>query len=134
MRVRFAVHENQLLNPDSIKADDCIPFLTKRGKGWVCEIDGNVIGFSIADLQDDNVWALFVDPKYEKQGIGKQLHKLMLNWYFEQGKQHIWLSTDPGTRAEQFYIKQGWTPAGPYENGEVKFTMSVSIWTGLKPT
>jgi len=35
-------------------------FLTVKGKGWVCEIKNRIVGFAIADLQDNNIWALFI--------------------------------------------------------------------------
>jgi ribosomal protein S18 acetylase RimI-like enzyme len=41
-------------------------------------MDGRIVGFSIADVQANNIWALFVHPAYEDKGIGKHLHGLML--------------------------------------------------------
>ena len=90
--------------PDSDVAD----YITRRGKGWICEIENRLVGFAIADLQDNNIWALFIDPAFERQGIGKLLHDKMLNWHFNQNKLSVWLGTDPGTRAEMFYRKAGW--------------------------
>lgn len=129
IRVRFAVKENRLNNPALVTDNDYLLFITQRGKGWVCEIDGAIVGFAVVDLVDDNVWALFVDPIFEAKGIGKQLHKLMLDWYFAQGKQHIWLGTAPNTRAEQFYTKQGWANCGLRPNGEVRFELTIDAWS-----
>ena len=67
--VRNSVNENTLSNPDLITDKNCEEFLTVRGKGWVCEINDRIIGFAIADLKDDNIWALFIHPDYEKQGL-----------------------------------------------------------------
>jgi GNAT superfamily N-acetyltransferase len=50
-----------------------------RGKGWVCEINNEIVGFSIADLKGNNIWALFLRPEFEKLGIGKRLHDIMLD-------------------------------------------------------
>ena len=75
--VRNSVTENTLSNPNLVTDNDCEQFLTKRGKGWVCEIDNQIVGFSIADLSDNNVWALFLLPAFENQGIGRQLHDIM---------------------------------------------------------
>lgn len=122
--VRNAVKENRLSNPALVSDADVEEYITKRGKGWVCEMDGVVIGFAIADLQDNNIWALFVDPAFESKGIGKQLHQLIMDWYFDQTDKIVWLSTAPGTRAEMFYRKQGWMEAGIYGKGEVKFEMN----------
>lgn len=126
-RVRNAVQENMLSNPDLVKDKDYEPFLTQHGKGWVCEINQQIVGFAIADLKDKNIWALFVDPLFEKKGIGKQLHQLMLDWYFLH-QDSVWLSTAPHTRAEQFYKKAGWTLTGLHGTKELKFEMNSSSW------
>lgn len=126
--VRNSVRENALSNPGLIKDADYEEYLTERGKGWVCEIDDTIVGFAIADLRENNVWALFISPAFAVQGIGKKLHTLLLNWYFENTQQTVWLSTAPGTRAELFYTKQGWTNVGMYGANEVKFEMTYSQW------
>ncbi len=126
--VRHAVKENVLSDPAIVTDKDCEEYLTARGKGWVCELNENIIGFAIADLKGQNIWALFVRPEYESNGIGKKLHALMLDWYFGKTKEKIELGTAPGTRAVLFYTKQGWTKTGVLKNGEVKFEMTAATW------
>ena len=126
--VRHAVKENRLSNPALVSDKDVEEYITKRGKGWVCEINDRIVGFAIANLQDNNIWALFIDPSYEGLGIGKRLHEEMLNWYFMQNKESVWLSTAPGTRAEKFYSKAGWKKTGIYGKGEIKFELTASEW------
>ncbi len=126
--VRNSVKENTLSNPALVTDSDCENYLVNRGKGWVCEIDDRIVGFAIADLLDHNVWALFVQPGFDKKGIGKKLHDDMLDWYFSQTDSTIWLSTAPNTRAEKFYRKAGWKEVGMYGKGEVKFEMSKADW------
>lgn len=130
--VRNAVKENIISNPALVTDADVEDYITKRGKGWVSIIDDVVVGFSIADLIDHNIWALFVHPDAEAKGIGKQLHDRMMNWYFSQTNETVWLSTTPGTRAEAFYRKQGWIEVGVYGKGEVKFEMSESRFKNMK--
>ncbi|GAA4018444.1 hypothetical protein GCM10022408_35270 [Hymenobacter fastidiosus] len=120
MTVRIAVRENQLSTPDLV-APHNEDYLTRRGRGRVCEVNATVVGFAIADLQDHRIWALFVHPDYEGQGIGKTLHDLLLTWYFRQTQHPVWLSTAPGTRAEEFYRRQGWQETGRTKSGEVRF-------------
>ena len=110
--VRNAVKENVLSDPNLVTDKNCEEYITVRGKGWVCEVDNNIVGFAIADLKDNNVWALFIDPLFEKRGIGQKLHNTMLHWYFSQTDKTIWLGTAFNTRAEQFYRKAGWKEAG----------------------
>ena len=125
--VRNSVKENQLSNPNLIPDDLVEEFITKRGKGFVCEIDDKIVGFSIVDFVENNVWALFLLPDFEGKRIGKKLHQLMLDEYFSKTKETIWLSTEANSRAEIFYKKQGWKNAGLHGN-EVKFEMSFEDW------
>lgn len=126
--VRHLVKENVLSDPALVPDADVEDYIIRRGKGWVCETDGKIVGFAIADLEDHNIWALFLDPEYEKRGIAKQLHRTMLNWYFSQTENTVWLSTGHSTRAETFYRMQGWQEAGPYGTKEIKFEMPFKNW------
>ena len=125
--VRNSVKENQLSKPNLISDDLVEEFITKRGKGFACEIDKKIVGFSIVDFVENNVWALFLLPEFEGKGIGKKLHQLMLDEYFSKTKETIWLSTEANSRAETFYKKHGWKNAG-FLGNEVKFEMSFEDW------
>lgn len=127
-KVRNAVKENVLSDPGLVTNSDCETFLTVRGKGWVCEIDQKIVGFAIADLKENNIWALFLDPQFERRGIGRQLHKMMLDWYFSQTQKTIWLGTAFNTRAEAFYRKAGWKEAGTNGPKEIRFEMTYEDW------
>ena len=126
--VRNSVTENTLSDPALVPDSDVEDYITRRGKGWICEENGKVVGFSIVSVIDKNVWALFVQPGYDKLGIGRRLHDDMLDWYFGQTNETIWLGTAPGTRAEQFYRKAGWTESGTHGKREVKFEMTAGEW------
>jgi GNAT superfamily N-acetyltransferase len=126
--VRNSVKENMLSDPALVTDSNCENYLTQRGKGWVCIIENRLVGFSIVDLKDKNIWALFVQPDHERNGIGKRLHDIMLDWYFDQTKETVWLGTAPGTRAEKFYRKAGWKEVGVHGKGEIKFEMSYEDW------
>ena len=129
--VRNSVNENKLSNPTLVTDADCEEFLLVKGKGWVCEINNIVVGFAIADLQKNNIWALFVAPAFAEKGIGKKLHSIMMKWYFEQTQKTVWLGTEPNTRAEIFYSKAGWTKVGMHGSNETKFEMNYSDWKSL---
>lgn len=129
--VRNSVKENVLSNPALVSDEDCREFMFDRGKGWVCEINGSIVGFAIADLKEDNIWALFLHPEHENKGIGRKLHDTMLDWYFSQNKDHVGLGTAPGTRAETFYRKSGWTETGIHGK-ETKFEMTADEWSRFK--
>ncbi len=99
----------------------CEDYLDKLGRGWVCEIDGRVVGFSYAASADHSIWALFVLPEFEGRGIGKQLLKLATDWLFEIGAQQAFLSTQANTRADRFYLAQGWQRGEMKDAVEVRF-------------
>ncbi|WP_303894647.1 GNAT family N-acetyltransferase [Terrimonas ferruginea] len=126
--VRNSVKENTLSDPALVSDADCEEFMTRRGKGWVCEIDRAIAGFAIADLQENNIWALFVHPYYEGKGIGRELQRIMLDWYFSTGKTDVWLGTAPATKAEKFYTRSGWRRNGLHGRKEVKFEMTKEEW------
>ena len=128
--VRHAVKENRLSDPSLVPDEDVEEYITNRGRGWICEIDSRIVGFAIADLVDNNIWALFVHPDHEARGIGKRLHQLMMDWYFLQTREKVWLGTEPGSRAEKFYRLQGWKEVGIHGKGEIKFEMDHKTWSG----
>jgi ribosomal protein S18 acetylase RimI-like enzyme len=127
-KVRNSVKENMLSNPTLVSDQDCKEYLTEYGKGWVCEINNQIVGFSIVGLLQKNVWALFVHSNFESQGIGDILHQKMINWYFNQTQDTIWLSTEENTKAELFYKKRGWNAIGKYGKSETKFEMTYNDW------
>ena len=132
--VRNSVKENTLSDPNLVSDKDCEEFITTRGKGWVCEIENKIVGFAIVDLKENNIWALFIDPKFVKKGIGQKLHKIMMDWYFSQTKETVWLGTDFHTRAEKFYRNAGWTEVGLNGSMEMKFEMAYEEWINLNKT
>ena len=122
MAIRFAVRENQLSDPSKVTAQLCIEYLDALGRGWVCERDHQLIGFSYASKQG-SIWALFVLPGYEGLGAGSRLLRAATDWLFEQGHESIWLSTGVETRAERFYTAQGWQRGEQKDDGEVVFRL-----------
>lgn len=126
--IRNSVKENALSNPDIISGKDYMEFISERGKGWVCQTEKQVVGFAILDVREANIWALFVHPDFEKRGIGRKLHDQMLQWYFSNYTQTLWLGTAPDTRAQIFYRLSGWREVGLHGKGEVKFELSCSDW------
>jgi GNAT superfamily N-acetyltransferase len=126
--IRLLVKENVLNTPGLVTNADYEKYLTTHGKGWVFESERSVKGFAIIDTSENNIWALFVHPQYDKQGIGRVLHDTMLNWYFSNYTETLWLGTAPNTRAASFYLNAGWTSHGLKANGEVHFEMKHADW------
>ena len=122
-RIRLAVRENALSNPARITMQMYRDHLDALGRGWVAELDGEVIGFSYADCSDGSIWALFVDPAREGLGAGKALLRLAVDWLFEIGFDEIRLGTAADTRADRFYAAQGWTREGLRDAIEVGYRL-----------
>ena len=131
-RIRMSVRENQLANPELVQPHDYGEMIARHGRGWVGKIDGRTVGFAVADMARSNVWALFMDPEFEGRGVGRRLHDTMMDWFFAAGAERVWLSTDPGTRAERFYRSAGWKQAGRQANGENRYEMSREHWLARK--
>lgn len=129
--VRNAVKENRLSDPSLVPDQDVEEYISNRGLGWVCEAGNRIVGFAIADIVANNIWALFIHPDHEARGIGKKLHRMMLDWYFLQTKETVWLGTEPNSRAEKFYRMQGWKEAGVHGKGEIKFEMDHETWSDV---
>lgn len=117
-RIRLAVRENMLSDPSKVQPQDYVRFLGEIGRGWVYESDGQIAGFAIVDSNARSVWALFVSPQFEGRGVGRALHATMLGWLFGLSDRPVTLSTEPGTRAERFYVRAGWRPTGTSASGE----------------
>jgi GNAT superfamily N-acetyltransferase len=127
-RVRMSVKENRLDSLGSLEPGDTERMLGGDGCGWVGEVEGRIVGFAIADLSRTNVYALFIEPEFERRGIGRLLHDTMMDWFFSKEVSSVWLSTDPNTRAEVFYRKAGWIATGAESNGEIRFAMTRDRW------
>lgn len=121
--IRLLVKENTLSDPSIITYEMCQQYLDLRGRAWVCELDGKILGFSYAAHEDGSIWALFVRPECEGQGIGSSLLKLATAWLFELGFSQVTLGTSPDTRADRFYQMQGWQRGAMKNAKEVGYTL-----------
>ena len=122
MRIRLSVDENRLSDPSRVTHAMCSDHLDRFGRGWVAELDGEIVGFSYA-ARDGSIWALFVDPRREGLGAGKRLLRLAADWLFETGHDEIRLGTEANTRADRFYAAQGWTRGEMKDNIEVWYRL-----------
>lgn len=123
-RVRHAVRENRLVSR-TIPDAEVIDAIERTGRGWLVEDEGQVVAFAIGNAADGSVWALFVDPAHEARGFGRRLHEVMVGWLRSRGHARLWLTTDPGTRAQRFYERAGWVQRGMQANGELEYERHV---------
>lgn len=127
-RVRMSVRENRLRDPATVTLASYPQMLAEHGRGWVCEVNDGLAGFAVVDLRYANVWALFVDPAHEGYGVGRALHDAMADWFFASGRERLWLTTEPATRAQRFYERAGWRYTGLGANGEARYELTRAEW------
>lgn len=120
MDLRASVQENRLSDPTSVTIADYIWFIDHAAI-HVWEYDTCIRGLSAGDPRDGSIWALFVDPAFEGIGIGQALIELACMTLRQAGHRTATLSTDAPTRAERFYLRNGWTPQGRNAKGELIF-------------
>jgi GNAT superfamily N-acetyltransferase len=119
-RVRHSVRENRLIST-VITDVDVRRAIEETGRGWVIESRGELVAFAIGNATNGNIWALFVHPDHERRGYGRRLHDAMVSWLWSQGHDRLWLTTEPGTRAQAFYEAAGWQLIGPTNRGELRY-------------
>jgi GNAT superfamily N-acetyltransferase len=132
-RVRLAVHENALSDPNRIAESDYLAALDELGRTWVVEAHGEIAAFATA-YRSGSIWALFVHPDHEDRGYGKALHSAVVEWLWSLGHTRIWLTTAPGTRAERFYISRGWLPCGTVPGGDIRLELEAQSVSARRVT
>ncbi|MEM6839772.1 MAG: GNAT family N-acetyltransferase [Cyanobacteria bacterium P01_C01_bin.120] len=94
------------ITPDSIAemlATDC--------RAWIAELEGQSVGFAIANATAATILGMFVLPEFEGRGAGRALMQAAETWLWSEGLDKIWLLTgnDPSLRAYGFYQHLNWT-------------------------
>jgi len=118
LHVRTLTRENALtldelaamrITPESVRQT-----LNTGSKGWVCEEDGEIVGFTMGAADSGEVLVLAVLPEHEGRGIGRKLLELVQCWLLSLGHRELWLveNPDPSIRAYGFYRRLGWCPTG----------------------
>ncbi len=118
IQVRAQTRENcwsqEALCRAGITEDSVAARLASTHKGWVCEHDGQIVGFSMGDRSNGELWVVAVLPDYEGHGIGRRLVESAQQWLHANGWQEIWLwtSSDTSSRAYTLYCRLGWQDCG----------------------
>jgi ribosomal protein S18 acetylase RimI-like enzyme len=94
------------ITPESVRE-----MMGRSHRGWLCEVDGRIVGFAMGDKESGEMWVIAVLKEFESRGIGRQLLEHVENWLRLEGWDEIWLTTDPeeSFRAVGFYRHLGWT-------------------------
>ena len=122
-RVRGAVGENTM-SVEELTAHGITPAAIAQAVAsgpcaWVATVQGDVVGFAMVDLEDACLFALFVLPAFEGQGIGTALVHTCEAALFQQ-YECAWLETVQGSRVAQLYRHLGWGNAVDIGEGDVR--------------
>jgi GNAT superfamily N-acetyltransferase len=93
--------------------------------GWLDEQEGEILGFSMADNRDGQIFALFTKPGCEGRGVGTRLLDKATQWLAERGHDEAWLSTDVNSTAARFYANRGWRRGEMKDHEDVYFRLSL---------
>ncbi len=106
--IRTSVVENYQSREEiaalGITPDSVADMLQTDCKAWIADLDGQAIGFSIANKDQSTISGMFVRPQFEGRGAGRHLMAVAEDWLRSQGVEEAWLLTgnDPELRAYGF--------------------------------
>ncbi|HZH43719.1 MAG TPA: GNAT family N-acetyltransferase [Lysobacter sp.] len=124
-RIRLDVRENRLSDPTWLTPAVYRACLGDTGVAntWVAESADGVLGFCVARVPEQDIWALFVNPAHEGRGIGRALLATATRWLFAHEVPMVTLGTTPDTRADRFYRDAGWQRGEIDAKGEVRYRL-----------
>lgn len=123
-KIRTSVQENHLsedqLADMGITPEAISQAISETPCAWVAQVCGVPVGFSMVDIEDGCVFAVFVLPEFEGYGLGRNLMHKAESFLF-QSHQKIWLETAEASRASGFYRNLGWQPVKNLGQGDIRF-------------
>jgi GNAT superfamily N-acetyltransferase len=117
--IRLSVRENCLAKSKYESVARHADWIFDNAAFWVWEEDGIIQGFFRSGSAQCEIFAHFIHPAYEGRGIGRALLSPACQILRDAGFKVATLTTAPGTRAERFYRRDGWTEVGPEDDGQI---------------
>lgn len=121
--VRTSVNENVLSSAElaamGITEDAITDMINSDLCAWVAVEGGEIIGFSMIDVDEGSLFAAFVLPSYEGLGVGRHLVDAAEEQLFARHSVG-WLETGKATRAAGFYRRLGWGNEQNVGNGDIR--------------
>ena len=79
--IRLRVRENQLSDPSVVTEQDYHDFLARDTMSWVCEMDGEITGFVMVDVESTSLAKAHVFPIRAKPESGEdRRRKAAASW------------------------------------------------------
>jgi len=124
--IRTSVTQNHLSREQmaqlGIDADVLAAMLAAAPCAWLAEVEGQPVAFSMVDLDDACLFAVFVKPGFEGQGLGTAVLRPAEQALFARHAR-IWLGTDghADVRANGFYRRHGWDVVAALDDGDLRY-------------
>jgi len=122
-RVRTSVNENHLTVAEmagmGITEASVAEMIDSAPCAWVACADAKIVGFSMIDADEGSLFAAFVLPSHEGNGIGKELVKAAEDALFSKHAV-AWLETAKTSRAAGFYRHLGWGNERAVGDGDIR--------------
>lgn len=124
--IRTSVTQNHLSREQmaqmGIDAETLASLLSAAPCAWLAEVDGRPVAFSMIDLDDACLFAVFVRPAFEGRGLGTAVLRPAEQALFARHAR-IWLVTDgrQDVRANGFYQRHGWAVSEALDDGDLRY-------------
>lgn len=124
--IRTSVAQNHLsreqLNEMGITATALAEAIAQAPCAWLAEWQGEAVGFAMVDLEEGEVFALFIRPGHEGKGLGRLLLQQAEQALFQQHEViHLTTDGDPAIRANGFYQRLGWAVVAAVDERDVRY-------------
>ncbi|OCT25293.1 GNAT family N-acetyltransferase [Pseudomonas putida] len=124
--IRTSVKQNHLsreqMHDLGITATSLTEAIREAPCTWIAEYEQEAVGFTMVDLGEGELFALFVRPQHEGKGIGRLLLQKAEAALFERHEViHLTTDGDQAIRANGFYQRAGWVSSGAVDDRDVRY-------------
>jgi predicted N-acetyltransferase YhbS len=123
---------------DKVRLREWAERAIQNGMAWVAKNTGNIVGFAYCDYDGPEhryfpnsifIAELFVDDKYRRQGIGKELLKLVFNNKYPKEYTYFSITHDPKENwLTNYYSSFGFVKTGTTDVGNIKLTKDIELF------
>ena len=92
---------------------DYIVAIEATGRGWVFELHGSIVAFCGRKYANRKHLGAVRGARPRGKRLWSSASRCHgLAWLWDHAHSRLWLTTEPGTRAERFYEEAGWERVG----------------------